>query len=144
MKKLLIGITVVAVGLAFATSSSAIDLGREMKKAAKQGTAHATCNEYNKNIKKKNCKFVKGRNDQVTCNLNDIIGELQAAQVAIESATDRDVNVHITAYGPTYSDAKQRTNFVKNKLSVVSYWDYYPHPTTQKNNDRLEIQLKAN
>jgi hypothetical protein len=144
MKKLLIGIAAVAVGLAFATSASAVDFGREVKKASKKAAADVSVNEYNKNIKKQNCRFKPGSTNQLTCDINKLTAEIQAAHRAIQDSTKRDVDIQIFAPGDTYDQAKLRAYYLRDRFKVVVPWDISTTYRKEPGNTKPTITLKAN
>lgn len=145
MKKVLIGIAVAAIGIAFvATSANAFDFKKEAKKQSRKAGASTMCNQYNQRIEQQNCAFRPGTTDQLTCDINKVTAELQAAQKGIQETSKRDVDVHILAYGKTNQEARQRANFVKNKLKMTVPWDYYTQYERSPSNNRVQITLKAN
>lgn len=126
----------------------AYDIGgavtRTATKTGKGVARGAVANEYNKKLAKEKCKFVGDSTTQYTgCDLDKIITEMNALRNAAEaSGFANDVDVEVKTYGADWNIARERANFLRDKIRTqVGYWDYNVRYTKAPSNE-VYFQIK--
>lgn len=117
----------------------------KVKSVTKEATKTITTSAINDKLKKENCQFVKGKTDQVSCDLNKIMKYLTDWKSGLETTgVTSDFDIHAEASAEDSDLAWKRVSFVEGKLKQkVSYWDWWSHKTTD-NGDGLKIWIKQN
>lgn len=112
------------------------------KSITKSVTKTVTTAAINDKLKKENCQFVKGKSDQLTCDLDKILKHLTNWKSGLETTgVTSDFNIHAEASAENNDLAWKRVSFVEGKLKQkVSYWDWWSHKTTD-NGDKLKIWI---
>lgn len=135
----------VSLGLIFtlAQTSFAFNIGGAIQDTATKTTKGvargAVQSEYNKKLAKQKCKFKGDSTTEYTsCNLDKIISEMNAFRHAAEgSGFANDVNIIVKTYGADWNIARQRAEFLRDKVraQVSGSWDYHVKYNKAPSND---------
>ena len=145
MKRFLTVAVVTAFVLGLIGTVQALNIGSKVKsgtqKAAKGAAKGQVQKEYNKKLSKEKCKFEAESTTQYSgCNIDKIIAELNGFRNAAEkSGFASDVNILVETYGPDWTTARERAEFVRDKVKaqVSSSWDYQVRYSKAPSNEVL-------
>lgn len=118
--------------------------GTGAETAVKKTATKAVEASINDKLKKKGCAFANSTTEnQITCNLDQVIADLKSWKGGLESTVANDFNIHVQASANDSDLAWKRVSFVQDKLRAsINYWDWYTHKTTAEG-DNLKIWVTA-